>query len=239
MVPTLLVEQQLASQGVLTSDTVELLNQWLVYQQNEPGIPPPWEALLLPRISSGLGNLGPQPGVPPTMALGPASAQAQFRLAVISPGPPPGPALSFAERLIQTDLLLPVVAQDAAEQETTYLNLQSLVDLDLLPFVVAPPPPLPGPALPVGSFVPVQVTLTDILDWTASMAGAPELELVRKAGQLGLNLIADQADELFWLVIALLYPNPGAGLAELTDAQVQAELLTLARDLELLADLAV
>ena len=51
------------------------------------------------------------------------------------------------------------------------------------------------------------------------------------------NLIADQADELFWQVLAIFYPV--TLMVELCDAQVQTELLTLARDLELLADLAV
>ena len=53
--------------------------------------------------------------------------------------------------------------------------------------------------------------------------------------------------ELFWLVMALLQPqmpvgNPPAAqqqVVELGDAQVQTEFLTLARDLNLLANLAV
>ena len=92
------------------------------------------------------------------MALGPASSQAQFRLAVIRPGgtAPPG---SYTERLIQADLLLPVVGQDAArvagaldaiglsqgEQETTFLDLPSLVDMDLLAAAAASPAALPPP----------------------------------------------------------------------------------------------
>jgi hypothetical protein len=262
IVPTLLLDQQLASQQVLTSDAQQLLSQWRTYQANEPGVPPPWDPTLTFRLTGGLGNLGPTAGVPPVLALGPPSAQAQFRMSVISPGPvppPPPPPLppTYAERLIQADLLLPVVGQDAShvagaldaiglsqgEQETTYVTLQSLVDMDLLP--AAPPG---SPTVPPGaSVVLVRSTVTDVLDWTASMADAKTLDLIRQAGQLGLNLIADQADELFWLVMALLQPqmpvgNPPAAqqqVVELGDAQVQTEFLTLARDLNLLANLAV
>jgi hypothetical protein len=267
VVPTLLVDQQLASQQVLTNDAGQLLGQWLNYQQGEPGIPAPWDSHLTWHLSGGLGNLGPVAGVPPTLALGPPSAQALWRTAVISPGPAPGPPppplpASYAERLIQADLLLPVVGQDAsrvagaldaiglsqAEQETTYVTLQSLVDMDLLP---GPPPPAPPQPPGANSVVLVRTTVTDVLDWTAGMADAKTLDLLRQAGQLGLNLIADQADELFWLVIALLQPPvpaaapPGAlpaaqtQMVELGDAQVQTELLALARDLNLLANLAV
>lgn len=252
LIPTLMVEQQLASQVVLTGDAVQLLGQWLLYQASEPAIPLPWEANLGVRVlpPGGLGNLGPGPGVGPTMALGPADAQASFRLAVISPGPPPPPALSYAERLIQADILLPVIGQDASrvaaaldaiglsqgEQETIFINLQSLVDMDLLPLILGPPPPaVPGPA----SVVTVQTTVTDILDWTASMGDAKANNLIRQSGQLGLNLIGDQADELFWLVVAMLDPSAQAQMQELGDAQVQTELVTLSRDLNLLAGLAV
>ena len=263
IVPNLLLDQQLASQQVLTSDAQQFLSQWQSYQASEPGMPAPWDPALTFRLTGGLGNLGPTPGVPPVLALGPPSAQAQFRMSVISPGPagpPPPPALppTYAERLIQADLLLPVVGQDASrvagaldaiglspgEQETTFVTLQSLVDMDLLP---GPPPVSPSAVPPPASVVLVRSTVTDILDWTASMADAKTLDLIRQAGQLGLNLIADQADELFWLVMGLLQPSmpPGNPLAaqqqmvELSDVQVQQELVTLARDLNLLANLAV
>jgi hypothetical protein len=200
------------------------------------------------------------------LALGPPSAQALFRMAVISPGKASQqPSLSlppsYAERLIQADLLLPVVGQDASrvagaldaiglsqgEQETTFITLQSLVDADLIGSGLPTPPAPPDP----NSVIVMRTTITDILDWTASMADAKTLDLLRQAGQLGLNLIADQADELFWLVMALLQPHvpPGAPtgtlpapldqMIELGDAQVQTELFTLARDLNLLANLAV
>ena len=60
-----------------------------------------------------------------------------------------------------------------------------------------------------------------------------------QAGQLGLDLIADQADELYWQVVAMLDPSVVAQLPELGDVQTQQELLTLARDLNMLAGLAV
>jgi hypothetical protein len=254
IVPTLLVEQQLASQDVLTSDASQFLTQWLGFAASE-GIPALWSGNLRERGPGNLGSLQPQAGEPPTRAFGPADAQALFRLAVISPGQPPAPQplqpRTYAERLIQADLLLPVVGQDASrvaaaldaiglsqgEQETTFVNLLSLVDLDLLPIPENPaaPPAPPGPQ----STIPVSATITDLLDWTASLADATTLDLVRQAGQLGLDLIADQADELFWLVVAMLDPATPRQVPELGDAQVQQELLTLARDLTLLASLAV
>jgi hypothetical protein len=258
LVPTLLVEQQLASQGVLVNDSGQFLSEWLGYQvtQLPPGTnPSPWEAGLGARGSGlgGFGGLGPSPGIGSPLAMGPASTQAQFRLAVIQPGgtPPPG---SYTERLIQADLLLPVVGQDAArvagaldaiglsqgEQETTYLNLPSLVDMDLLlptPLPAGLPPP-PAPPLPT-VILNVNTSVTDVLDWMAGLADAKTLDLVRQAGQLGLDLIADQVDELFWLVVAMLDPSVVTQLPELGDVQVQQELLTLARDLNMLAGLAV
>jgi hypothetical protein len=256
LVPTLLLDQQVASQQVLGNDAAELLNQWMAYLPYQLTIPPPWGApgSLFPRVlpPGSLANLGATLGGGATMALGPATPQNFLRLAVISLGAAPSTP-SYAERLIQADLLLPVLGQDAgrvagaldaiglsaAEQETTYVAIQSLVDMDLLR--PGPPPGTPaslaGPPPPGFSVVNVQMTVTDILDWTASMADAAALDLIRQAGQLGLNLLADQADELFWIVIGLLYP--GTQMTELGDAQVQTELITLARDLNLLANLAL
>jgi hypothetical protein len=249
LVPTLQLEQQLAGQDVLGTDAQGLLNQWQGFRATV-NIPDPWEAGLGSRlpILSGLGHLGPQPGVGTPLALGPASVQALFRLAVIGSGGASSQG-SYAERLIQADLLLPVIGQDASqvggalaaiglspgEQETIFIDLQSLVDMDILGAGI-PAPLVPPPA---GSFVPVRTTVTDVLDWSAGMADATVTDLIRQAGQLGLNLVADQADELFWLVAAMLYPGASAQMNELGDAQVQTELLTLARDLNLLANLAV
>jgi hypothetical protein len=261
LVPTLMVEQQFASQGVLVNDSGQLLGDWLGYQQTQlpPGInPSPWEPGLTPRGSGlgGLGSLGPSAGIGSTMALGPASSQAQWRLAVIRPGGIAAPG-SYTERLIQADLLLPVVGQDAArvagaldaiglsqgEQETTPINLSSLVDMDLLTQPPPPPPPPPFPLPPAPPYpqaiLMVNTTVTDVLDWTAGLADAKTLDLIRQAGQLGLDLIADQADELFWLVVAMLDPSAQTQMPELSDVQVQQELLTLVRDLNMLAGLAV
>jgi hypothetical protein len=263
VVTTMFVDQQIAIQQVLSTDAALFLSQWVRYEATEPDLPPPWDPALTPHLSGGLGNLGPTAGTGPTLALGPASAQTAWRLAVISPGPtppPPPPPLpaTYSERIIQADLLLPVVGQDASrvagaldaiglsqgEQETTYVTLQSLVDMDLLPLPLPPAPPAPPTP---NSVILLRSTITDVLDWTTSMGDAKTSDLLNQAGQLGLNLIADQADELFWLVIALLQPPapggfqpaPQSQMQELGDVQVQTELLTLARDLNLLANLAV
>lgn len=84
-----------------------------------------------------------------------------------------------------------------------------------------------------------RVTVGDLLDWAAALA-AQVTTTVHTAGQLGLTLLADQADELFWLIEAIYSPRASAGdvPAELQDAQVRRELLTLARDLDGLAELA-
>ncbi len=71
----------------------------------------------------------------------------------------------------------------------------------------------------------------DLTDWATELADG--LDLVRQAGQLGINLLADQADELFFIVAAIMENPP---LPELNDAQVQVELRSLARDLSELAD---
>jgi hypothetical protein len=252
LVPTVPVEQQLASQGVLASDVGQLLGQWDSYRQTDSTIPPPWEPTPVTRGPGGLGSLGPGGVSGGPMALGPASTQAAWRLAVIKPSGSP-PSGSYTERLIQADLLLPVVGQDAArvggaldaiglsqgQQETTFLTLQSLVDMDLLlPVGGGAPAPPPAPPFP-GTTIQVTTTVSDVAEWTAGMSDAKTMDLVRQGGQLGLNLIADQADELFWLVVALLSPNAQTQMPELGDAQVQQELLTLLRDLNLLAGLAV
>ena len=58
-----------------------------------------------------------------------------------------------------------------------------------------------------------------------------------RGGQLGLNLLADQADELFFIIEAILQGERTViGLPELFDPQVQIELRSLARDLSELAD---
>jgi len=80
------------------------------------------------------------------------------------------------------------------------------------------------------------LTVKDLLDWASDLAGGSGYDLLRRAGQLGLDLLADQADELFWIVATLLYQPPDQ-IPELRDTQVQIELRSLARDLSALADL--
>jgi hypothetical protein len=163
----------------------------------------------------------------------------------------PPPLFSFSERMIRADLLLPVLSSDADQvagaldavgfgpgpQETTPIpDLQSASDADLAPADAADPVALL--ALPIQmaqqqipTFGP---TVKDLLDWARDLAGGAGYDLLRQAGQLGLDLLADQADELFWVVAALLENPP---MPELSDTQVRLELLSLARDLSALADL--
>ena len=60
--------------------------------------------------------------------------------------------------------------------------------------------------------IPVYMTVADILDWAQILAGPTSADQLRQAGALGLNLLCDQADELFWLALAML--DPTANLAQ-------------------------
>jgi hypothetical protein len=161
------------------------------------------------------------------------------------------PLFSFSERMIRADLLLPVLSSDADQvagaldavgfgpgpQETTPIpDLQSASDEDLAPVGAADPAALL--ALPIQMAQQQAAiygpTVKDLLDWASDLAGGAGYDLLRQAGQLGLDLLADQADELFWVVAALLENPP---MPELSDTQVRLELLSLARDLSALADL--
>ena len=223
VVPTLLVEQQRAGQGVLVNDAGQLLGDWLGFRRTQlggTGDPSPWEANLGSRDIApvGRGGLAASTTTGRPTALGSAGPQVMSRLAMIQAGGQSA-AGSYSERLIQADLLLPVVGQDAArvagaldaiglsqgEQEATYVDLPSLVDMDLLldesqdpptfpPLPLLPPSPLPARSL---SVLKVTTSVTDILDWTAGLADGKTLDLVRQAGQLGLELTAAQADGLF------------------------------------------
>ena len=161
----------------------------------------------------------------------------------------PGPAEpSFAERMIRAAELGPVIAQDVtlvasaldaisfgfAERQTVELELHTLVDADLLG----------------GEPLTRSTTVGDILDWADSLAGRIP-QTLESTGQLGLNLVADQADELFWLIEAIygstgltavssgsVGRQPSVVPLELLDAQVRRGFLSLARDLDELADLA-
>jgi hypothetical protein len=324
LLPTISVEDQLASQQVLGSDGALFDAQWATFWNNtltglelggwalwEPDVnfwsppPPAPEGNRLSEVTgvpSGLGSLGPQPDAGSLLAFGTESAQlalqAPWKLGVIyQPGQVP--RLSFAEKMIQADLLLPVIAQDASrvadsltaigfttgEQETTFATFWSAVDADLLPPYVhgtavlgvgtQPPPGSWGvpaavfdgtashelttmvPTGGTGHFglgiptpIPVYMTVADILDWAQNLAGPSSADLLRNAGALGLNLLCDQADELFWLALAMLDPTilaatPGSGstpgtgpITALADTEVQLEVSSLATDLNTFANLA-
>jgi hypothetical protein len=161
------------------------------------------------------------------------------------------PSNSFSQRAIDAQRLLPVLAQDAiaissaldaigfgpGAQEAIPLNEleNSFVDADLTP------------AGAIAANFSVQLrrakeskvdgdgpVARDIIDWATDISQG--LDLVASASQLGLNLLADEADELFYVVQAILTTDDPS-VTELTDGQVQVELLTLARDLSLVADL--
>jgi hypothetical protein len=154
--------------------------------------------------------------------------------------PPQLPTPSLAERLIRARELAPALAQDVgmvtaafdgigfgfAERQTVELELESAVDRDL------------GGE----TSIPRRVTIADILDWVDTLV-AQMPSTLEAAGQLGLTLLADEADELFWLVAAIYTPPTSQDTATLTppevqDSQVRRELLNLARDLDEFADLA-
>lgn len=182
-------------------------------------------------------------------------AQAERRLDL----PPAEP--SFAERMRRAAELTEVIAQDVAlitgsldaisfgfaERQTVELELHTWVDADLLG----------------GESLKRVVTVGDILDWADALATRTAGAL-ETTGQLGLNLLADEADEVFWLIEAMygplspqdrfaevsaeaastddiedLYRPPSDVPQELSDAQVRRAFLSLARDLDELADLAV
>jgi hypothetical protein len=116
-------------------------------------------------------------------------------------------------------------------QETTPVNsLLSRVDHDLFS-------PLPELEVLAAQSADTGPTMKDVLDWASDLSGAAGLDAIRRGGQLGLNLLADQADELFFIIEAILQGDPAAiGLPELFDPQVQRDLRSLARDLSEFAD---
>jgi hypothetical protein len=295
LIPTISVEDQLASQQILGTDGALFDTQWNNFWSNAiqtvSGVPwPLWEwvpgtSLQLPSVPGGLGSLGPKPIAvdTQTLAVGPRSPQltnqAPWQLNVVQQTNPV-PGLSYAERMIQADLLLPVIAQDASrvadsltaigftvgEQEATFATFWSFVDADLLPAATpAGIPTAPAVVAPVfnagnplgiagGSGIPTPIpaymTVADIVDWTQNLTGPTSADLLRNAGALGLNLLCDQADELFWLALAMLDPTilvatpgpgdaPGTGpISALGDTEVQLEVASLATDLNTFAKLA-
>jgi hypothetical protein len=278
LIPTLAVEDQLASQQALGTDAALLLSQWFQFWLSTvavlPGQPtvklwPLWEPQIQPaKVSNGMGTLAQKPvngGKLSFIGLGPQgprlAQQAPLQAAVLSITGSSGPSTqSFAAKMIQADLLLPVIAQDGArvsaaldaiglttgEQETDFIWFWSAVDADLLPpFGTQPPPtpPLPNPGsqwsvLKKMTPIPVYMTVADILDWAQNLAGPSSLDQLRQAGALGLNLVCEQADELFWLALAMLDPTATAQQSALSDSEVQLAVVSLAQDLNLLANLA-
>ena len=110
---------------------------------------------------------------------------------------------------------LAAIGFTSGEQETTFAWFWSAVDADCCPY----PPPAPAPGTLRGRYfrvlepgqvigtsgptpleltpIPVYMTVADILDWAQILAGPTSADQLRQAGALGLNLICDQADELF------------------------------------------
>ena len=298
VIPTISVEDQLASQQALATDgalfDTQWNNFWSLALQNSPTSPtspggsttvpwPLWEwlvpttpailAALTTRVRSGLGNLLPPAGPFNLIPFGPGGPQlanqVSLQIGVIQSPAKSNSGQSYAEKIIKADLLLPVIADDAShvevdltaigftsgEQETTFAWFWSAVDSDLLDDpavgvaagVSVPAQPnwqvlnnpafMPGPTL-LKTPIPVWMTVADILDWAQNLAGPTSADYLRQAGALGLNLICDQADELFWLVLAMLDPTVTAQIPPLGDTEVQLELFSLATDLNTLANLA-
>jgi hypothetical protein len=301
LIPTIPIEDQLASQQVVGTDgalfdaqwqnywTSALLNNWTT-QFAQPTVNwALWEPGLglggLPPVPSGLGSWVPaaipNPNVTPLGPRGPQLGnQAAWRLGVVNS--PAASQASYAEKMIQVDLLLPVIAEDASrvenslsaigyttgEQETTFAWFWSAVDADQLPQYGTPAAALPigfpgSPGSPVtlpqpsaanwaavlgtaGQWgvvnpmmpIPVRTTVADILDWAKNLTGPSAYDQLRQAGALGLNLLCDQADELFWLALAMLDPTVTPPITALSDTETQLEIYSLATDLNQLANLA-
>jgi hypothetical protein len=108
------------------------------------------------------------------------------------------------------------------------------VDIDLtaktMPILQAREPELHGNGQPGNG-----LTVKDLLDWAVELSDASAVDVIGQGGQLGINLLADQADELFFIIIAIL-AKADVQPRELRDPQVQLELLSLVRDLSELAD---
>lgn len=165
---------------------------------------------------------------------------------MITSEPVPPARASLAERLTRASEVAPGISRSAAlvgnaldaigfdfgERRRNEFELETLVDADV-----------------TGSKSTKRtVTVYDILDWATTLASDTP-RVMSAAGQLGLNLLADQADELFWLIEAmyggLRYETEDVSITRdrslpsaLTDAQVEREFVALARDLDQLAELA-
>jgi hypothetical protein len=249
------VEDQVAAQGVVAADAAQLFQLWVTYQYALPPLTPPlWlgrgvPPAVVPRpVGGGVGGLAavssvPAGGGPFTVGSGGGAA---LRIGLFAPasGAPAPPALGFAASVATLDLLLPVLTFDTdqvsaaldavgyglgAQAVNPMAGLTSHVDDDL--GFVATPIPISGART---SAAHAGLTVTDVLDWAGDLSSSASYDLVRDAGQLGIDLLADQADELFWIVLAML---TFGGIAQIADPQVQAELTNMARDLDTLANL--
>jgi hypothetical protein len=239
LVPSSFADQQDALQQVVAGATTRLFELWVQYEYSD-------RANLPPLIWLGVGE---RPG-----GVGGSAAVGEKAPPPVKVGPKPTVTGTYSQRIIIANELLPVLSQDAQQvagaldaigfgpgpQETTPVNgLLSLVDGDL----PVPDPkdskkklPETQPVLAAQSDA-LGPTVKDLLDWASDLAGAAGLDAIRRGGQLGLNLLADQADELFFIIEAILQGERTAiGLPELFDPQVQIELRSLARDLSELAD---
>lgn len=234
LVPSSFADQQDALQQVVAGATTRLFELWVQYEYSD-------RANLPPLIWLGVGTRGA--GVGGSAAVGAPQP--------VPPGPAPTVTGTYSQRIIIANELLPVLSQDALQvagaldaigfgpgpQETTPVNgLLSLVDGDLFP---NPKNPKLGQTQPVlaAQSADAGPTVKDLLDWASDLSGAAGVDAIRRGGQLGLNLLADQADELFFIIEAILQGKRTAiGLPELFDPQVQIELRSLARDLKELAD---
>jgi hypothetical protein len=168
----------------------------------------------------------------------PAAVRPAFALWPAAPNPRPAglapPVPSLAVRLNSASAIARGLSEDVAgvtnaldaigfgfgERHVLRFTLQSDVDQDV-----------------TGAAVPRIVTVADILEWAEALA-AGTAAMTAVSGQLALNLLADQADELFWLVRAIYAPR-AAVPAELLDVQVRRAFVNLARDLDAFAELAI
>jgi hypothetical protein len=232
LVSSSFVDQQDALQQVVASATTRLFELWVQYEYSDSAhVPKIW--LGVGRRPSGVGGSAAvgAPQRPGGLGVTPATVTG-----------------TYSQRIIIANELLPVISQDALQvagaldaigfgpgpQETTPVNgLLSLVDGDLF---FTKHLPETQPVLAAQSDV-LGPTVKDLLDWASDLSGAAGLDAIRQGGQLGLNLLADQADELFFIIEAVLQPGKGTvDVPELFDPQVQLELRSLARDLSGLAD---
>jgi hypothetical protein len=253
VVPSAFTEDQFALQDVVSADARRLFDLWVSfeYQYIPKTIPgkttPPIMWPKEPRTDLTIGGLAAV--VNGFCASG--SAASSFGASArrgAKASSTPLPPYTFSERMIRADLLLPVLSHDCDQvagaldaigfgpgaQETVEIpGLLSLTDTDLRTGNIN----LVLPILRARQYqAQYGLTVKDILDWASDLGGGAGYDLLRQAGQIGLDLLADQADELYWIVLALL-GDPDPPLPELGDSQVQIELISLARDLSALADL--